>query len=125
MHKVITILSWVLFLLPVVTLADRPSMSERSKQPAPMTEEIPPPEMRMEQQVFTGDALEMQPGETIKINPPDFPRRGMSMDKVKNELGEPLTISDAIGDPPITRWNYTDRIVYFEYTRVIDVVRNH
>jgi hypothetical protein len=125
MQKIITILSWVLFLLPAVTLADRPAMSERSEEPEPpMTEEIPPPEMRMEQQVVTGDALEMQPGETIKINPPDFPRRGMSMDKVKNELGEPLTISDAVGDPPITRWNYADRIVYFEYTRVIDVVQN-
>jgi len=89
-----------------------------------MTEEIPPPEMREQQQVITGDALEMQPGETIKINPLDFPRRGMDMQKVKNELGEPLTISGPVGDPPITTWAYADRSVYFEYSKVIHVVQN-
>jgi hypothetical protein len=123
MYKNITVLTGALLLLPAVALADRPAMAERNMEPAPTAQEIPPPEMRVKQ-VVTGDALEMQPGETIKINPPDFPRRGMSMDKVKNELGEPLTISDAVGDPPITRWNYADRIVYFEYTKVIDVVQN-
>ena len=41
MQKIITILSWVLFLLPAVTLADRPAMSERSQEPEPpMTEGI-------------------------------------------------------------------------------------
>jgi hypothetical protein len=122
MYKFITALTGVLLLLPAVALADRPAMAERDMQPAPVAEELPPPEMR-EKQVVTGDALEMQPGETIAINPLDFPRRGMSMDKVKNELGEPLTISDAVGDPPITRWYYADRIVYFEYTKVIDAVQ--
>jgi len=124
MHRIIIIVSWVLLLLPAVTLADRPAMSERSVEAAPMPEEIPPPEMREQQQVITGDALEMQPGETIKINPLDFPRRGMDMQKVKNELGEPLTISGPVGDPPITTWAYADRSVYFEYSKVIHVVQN-
>jgi hypothetical protein len=129
MHKTITILSWVLLMSPSVTLADRPAMAERDMEqetaaPMPTTEEVPPPEMRMEQQVVTGDALEIQPGDTISINPLDFPRRGMNMDKVKNELGEPLTKSAAVGDPPITTWGYADRIVYFEYSRVIHVVEN-
>jgi hypothetical protein len=126
MYKNITVLTGALLLLPAVALADRPAMAERNMEEpaAPVAEEIPPPEMRMEQQVVTGDALEMQPGETITINTLDFPRRGMSMDKVKNELGEPLTISDAVGDPPITTWGYADRIVYFEYSKVIHVVQN-
>jgi len=124
-NKNIIILSWVLLLLPAVALADnRPAMSERASEPAPAAVEVPPPEMRVQQQAVTGDALEMKPGETIAINPLDFPRRGMSMEKVKNELGEPLTISDAVGDPPITTWSYADRIVYFEYSTVIHVVRN-
>ena len=122
MYKNITILTGALLLLPAVVLADdRPAMAERDMQPAPMVE-TPPPEMR-EKQVITGDALEMQPGETITINPLDFPRRGISMDKVKNELGEPLTISGPVGEPPITTWGYADRDVYFEYSKVIHVVQ--
>ncbi|HED35532.1 MAG TPA: hypothetical protein ENJ08_15150 [Gammaproteobacteria bacterium] len=54
----------------------------------------------------------------------DFPVRGMSTDKVKNELGAPTEVLPAIGQPPITRWIYNDRTVYFEYSAVIHVVAN-
>jgi hypothetical protein len=64
----------------------------------------------------------MQPGETIRIKLLDFPRRGMSMDKVQNEYGQPSVVSDSIGQPPITSWTYNDRIVYFEYSTVLHVV---
>ncbi len=67
-------------------------------------------------------AKEMQPGETITIKLLDFPRRGMSMDKVKNEYGQPIATSDSVGQPPITRWTYGDRVVYFEYSTVLHVV---
>ena len=70
----------------------------------------------------TGDVLEIQQGETMPVNVLDFPRRGMSMDKVRNELGEPVDASDAIGEPPITTWTYPDRTVYFEYSSVVHVV---
>ncbi|MCW9013562.1 MAG: hypothetical protein OQL06_07240 [Gammaproteobacteria bacterium] len=52
----------------------------------------------------------------------DFPRRGMTQDKVQNELGRPAEIVPAVGTPPITRWVYDDRVVYFEYASVIHVV---
>ena len=52
----------------------------------------------------------------------DFPRRGMTEDKVKNELGRPLEIVPAVGKPPISRWVYNDRIVYFEHSSVVHVV---
>lgn len=52
----------------------------------------------------------------------DFPTRGMSMEKVINELGPPTTRFPAVGNPPITRWKYPDRTVFFEYSRVIHVV---
>ena len=52
----------------------------------------------------------------------DFPRRGMSEDKVRNELGEPNEITPAIGTPPISQWTYNDRIVYFEHATVLHVV---
>ena len=87
-------------------------------------------ELMMQQQTqkqYTGDvvqlpAKEMQPGETIKIQLLDYPRRGMTMDRVQNEYGQPIAISDSIGKPPITRWTYSDRIVYFEYSTVLHVV---
>ena len=52
----------------------------------------------------------------------DFPRRGMSTSKVENELGRPAEIIPAIGQPPISRWVYDDRVVYFERSTVIHVV---
>ena len=80
-----------------------------------------------QQQRYTGDVIqlpakEMQPGETIKIQLLDYPRRGMTMDRVQNEYGQPIAISDSVGKPPITRWTYNDRIVFFEYSTVLHVV---
>ena len=121
-------------MLPVMAAAERPAMSERYDEPAQATPmavepteqaapvaEKPVIEEVMVQQI-TGDVIELQPGETIIINPLDFPRRGMTMDKVQNELGRPLEISPTVGDPPITAWTYADRVVFFEHSRVIHAV---
>lgn len=70
----------------------------------------------------TGDAVEIKPGETLGIEHLDFPRRGMSMDQVKNKLGQPVKVDPAVGKPPITRWVYNDRTIYFERSTVIHVV---
>lgn len=120
-------------MIPAMAMAERPALSERYDEPAeaqPMAIEQPQQvepaqEATVEEAVvehITGDVIEIQPGETIVINPLDFPRRGMTMDKVQNELGEPLEISPAVGDPPITAWTYNDRVVFFEYSRVIHAV---
>lgn len=61
-------------------------------------------------------------GEPILVRKVDFPRRGMSEDKVKNELGSPGEIKPAVGQPPISQWVYDDRIVYFEFATVLHVV---
>ncbi len=83
-------------------------------------------ELMMQRQASTPPlqlpATEIRPGETITIHRFDKPRRGASMKKVRNELGSPLSTDPAVGKPPITRWIYTNRIVYFEYSSVIDVV---
>jgi len=137
MYKIIIILAGLM--IPAMTMADRPAMSERYDEPdqvQPMaieqpeqavvvveettTEEIIVEEVVVKQ--VSGDVLEMQPGDTIRINPLDFPRRGMSMDKVQNELGRPADISPTVGEPPITSWTYHDRIVFFEHSTVIHVV---
>ena len=61
-------------------------------------------------------------GEPILVRKLDFPRRGMTEDKVKNELGNPGEVRPAIGEPPISQWVYDDRIVYFEFATVLHVV---
>lgn len=74
-----------------------------------------------------GDVLDMpqpelnQP-ETSTLSLLDFPRRGMDQEKVQSELGAPVEIKSAVGQPPITRWIYNDRVVYFEYSTVLHVV---
>jgi len=51
------------------------------------------------------------------------PRRGMSMETVQSRFGDPVAKNAAVGDPPITRWEYPEFVVYFEYSRVIHAVR--
>ncbi len=123
-------------LIPATVMAERPAMSERDTEPAlaePMAIEEPaqaapapveePREEAVVIQQITGDVIELHPGETIVINPLDFPRRGMSMEKVENEIGRPLEISPTVGDPPITAWTYSDRVVFFEHSKVIHAVQ--
>ena len=54
---------------------------------------------------------------------PERPSRGMSMEKVSATWGQPATKNSAVGDPPIARWEYSDFVVYFEYSRVIHAVQ--
>ncbi|MCZ6762308.1 MAG: hypothetical protein O7C03_04830 [Gammaproteobacteria bacterium] len=50
------------------------------------------------------------------------PGRGMSMKQVETRYGEPSRRYASVGDPPITRWEYADFVVYFEYRYVIHSV---
>lgn len=51
-----------------------------------------------------------------------LPRRGINMDQVLSEFGEPELRNDAVGEPPITEWDYGDFKVYFEYQTVLHTV---
>lgn len=114
-------------------LADRPAMHERSQpaaEPVQLAEPIAAPATQAQSEApvdeqshnTSGDVLELQAGETLPVQLLDFPRRGMSMGRVQNELGRPVSISPTVGQPPITSWRYDDRKVYFEGDRVIHVV---
>ncbi len=108
------------------TTNTRPEALPEDPQAMPSSVEIMM-QQQNQQTYQTGDvvqlpAKEMQPGETIKIQLLDFPRRGMSMDKVQFTYGQPLAISGTVGKPPITHWIYNDRVVYFEHSTVIHVV---
>ena len=50
------------------------------------------------------------------------PDRGASMDRVQAEFGAPSIQQVAIGEPPITRWDYPGFVVYFEHSAVIHSV---
>ena len=51
------------------------------------------------------------------------PSRGMTQASVESKYGSPSSVKAPVGDPPITRWEYTDFVVFFEYDRVVHAVR--
>lgn len=50
------------------------------------------------------------------------PKRGMSMDRVRQQFGEPQQRLGPVGEPPITRWVFDRFTVYFEHRYVIHSV---
>ena len=50
------------------------------------------------------------------------PTRGMTQQKVEANFGAPQSARDAVGEPPISRWEYANFVVFFEYDRVIHAV---
>jgi len=54
-----------------------------------------------------------------------LPPEGMSMQSVRAGWGEPAVAHDPVGKPPITRWDYTEFSVYFEYDHVVHAVVPH
>jgi hypothetical protein len=46
----------------------------------------------------------------------------MNMENVEHVFGTPLEKDGAVGKPPITRWVYSDYVVYFEYNLVLHAV---
>lgn len=50
------------------------------------------------------------------------PSKGMSKSQVAARFGQPAQQSGSVGQPPITRWDYADYSVFFEYDHVIHSV---
>jgi hypothetical protein len=50
------------------------------------------------------------------------PARGQTMAQVEGQFGAPTERFAPVGQPPITRWVYADKIVYFEYDHVVHAV---
>lgn len=69
------------------------------------------------------------PAQTLEMtNPPATatavatPGRGQTMAQVERQFGAPTERFAPVGQPPITRWVYADKIVYFEYNHVVHAV---
>jgi hypothetical protein len=50
------------------------------------------------------------------------PHRGSTMTQVESQYGAPSNRHAAVGNPPITRWDYPQFSVYFEHDRVLHTV---
>lgn len=51
-----------------------------------------------------------------------LPVNGISKDDVRAKFGAPAQTHAPVGDPPITRWDYAQWSVYFEYDLVLSTV---
>jgi hypothetical protein len=59
---------------------------------------------------------------TVREAPVERPARGMTMRAVEERFGAPANRHAAVGQPPITRWDYQGFSVFFEHDRVIHAV---
>ncbi|MEM7563497.1 MAG: phosphodiesterase [Pseudomonadota bacterium] len=67
---------------------------------------------------LSGDQLTI-PGHSVDGQMQVMPKRGISMEAVLNEFGEPDERFGPVGEPPITEWVYGSFRVYFEYEIVL------
>mgnify|MGYP001822893719 FL=1 len=70
--------------------------------------------------LLTADVLLIE--EVRQAERMDLPENGQSMDDVRARFGDPATRNAAVGDPPITRWDYDRFSVYYEYGLVLFTV---
>ncbi|GGI95081.1 phosphodiesterase [Halopseudomonas pertucinogena] len=71
------------------------------------------------------DTLTIPVGQQAADQQQRLPQRGASTGQVQRQYGEPATRHAAVGQPPITRWDYPGFSVYFEYDHVVHAVRHH
>jgi hypothetical protein len=69
--------------------------------------------------IASADELKMTPEPQSSGNQPS---RGMSMEKVEAAYGAPANRVAAVGNPPITRWDYPGFVVFFEHNIVLHSV---
>jgi hypothetical protein len=65
--------------------------------------------------------LDMPTGEPYAALP-DRPTRGSTMSQVEARFGTPASRHAAVGNPPITRWDYPQFAVFFEHDKVLHAV---
>ncbi len=62
------------------------------------------------------------PGHRPVFDKQTMPRRGIGMEAVLEDFGEPVQRVEPIGDPPITQWVYSGFKVYFEFETVLHTI---
>jgi hypothetical protein len=73
--------------------------------------------------IVNAQNLDMSGAEgSTTFDQPGKPTRGMSQESVQANFGAPQSTTAAVGDPPISRWDYAGFVVFFEYDKVIHSV---
>jgi outer membrane protein assembly factor BamE (lipoprotein component of BamABCDE complex) len=72
--------------------------------------------------VAGAETIAVDNGIAVKQSDVPTPTRGMTMDQVAGKFGAPATKVPAVGQPPISRWEYPGFVVYFEREHVIHSV---
>ncbi|MBT8062280.1 MAG: phosphodiesterase [Xanthomonadales bacterium] len=57
--------------------------------------------------------------EVRQVERMELPENGQSKAAIESRYGTPEQKHGAVGDPPISRWDYGDYSVYFEYDLVL------
>jgi hypothetical protein len=71
---------------------------------------------------LTAETLVIGDQVQVRESKVDVPPRGASMAAVEARFGAPRARHEAVGQPPITRWDYDAFSVYFEYQHVVHAV---
>jgi hypothetical protein len=79
------------------------------------------PAMALGAVIASAQNLDMATGDP-SATLPERPSRGSSMSAVEAHFGAPTTKHEAVGRPPITRWDYPQFSVFFEYDKVLHAV---
>jgi hypothetical protein len=62
------------------------------------------------------------PGHSVSGQVQITPKRGISMDSVLTDFGEPVERYGPVGEPPISEWVYGSFRVYFESQTVLHTI---
>jgi hypothetical protein len=57
--------------------------------------------------------------EVRQVERMDLPKNGQSKQAIEARFGAPANKQGAVGDPPISRWDYDQYSVYFEHDLVL------
>ncbi len=68
------------------------------------------------------ETIAVDSGIAVKESDVATPARGMTMNQVATKFGTPVNKVPAVGQPPISRWEYPGFVVYFESDHVIHSV---
>jgi hypothetical protein len=72
--------------------------------------------------VATAETIAVGDSVSVRETSVPHPNRGMTMTAVEAKFGAPANKHNAVGEPPITRWDYPGFSVYFEHQFVIHAV---
>jgi len=68
------------------------------------------------------DVLKIEGAQAQVITSANVPTRGMTKSEVRKRYGEPSSRKAAVGQPPISRWDYPGYSVFFEHHIVLHTV---